>query len=557
MSKQNRIVIIGGTACGPKAAARARRCDPSAKITIIEQQENLSTATCGLPYFISGVIRNEDDMVARRAEYFRNVYDMEVLTGARAMSIKPEAHNVEITDIKTDRRNTIEYDRLVIATGASPVVPDLEGKNLKGIFTLSNLQDAYAIRQYLSSLDRKEVVIVGAGLIGLEMAEAFAVRGLKVTVIEVLGWPLPALLDAEIAAYLDKRLRSKRVEVRCGERVSGFLGNGQGRVRKVAVGDKELDAGLVLLSIGIRPNIGLAKDAGLSIGDTGGIAVNERLQTSAPAIYAGGDCVETVNIITGKKGLVPLGSTANKHGRVIGTNVTGGNDTFHGVLGTAIAKVFDFNVGRVGLNESPAREAGYDTVMSLVPSSEHATYYPGSRDIMVKLVADKATGRLLGGQVVGPGDAAKRIDVLATALAYGATVGDLADIDLAYAPPYNSALDPLHDATNVIRNKLSGLARTITLADLKQKLDSNDRFVLLDVRSEMEWQEARLNTPRARLIPLPELRKRLGELSPDDEIIIYCKTSLRAYKAQRILDGAGFKNVRFVDGSLDAWPYEL
>ena len=557
MSKQNRIVIIGGTACGPKAAARARRCAPSAKITIIEQQENLSTATCGLPYFISGVIKNEDDMVARRADYFRNVYDMEVLTGTRATAVRPENHTVEITNLKTDRRNTIEYDRLVIATGASPVVPALEGKNLEGIFTLSHLPDAYAIRQYLSSVDKKEVVIVGAGLIGLEMAEAFAVRGLKVTVIEALGWPLPALLDDEIAAYLDKHLRSKGVEVRCGERVSGFVDDGQGRVRKVAVGDKEVDASLVLLSIGVRPNVGLAKDAGIVIGDTGGIAVNEHLQTSHPAIYAGGDCVETVNIITGKKGLVPLGSTANKHGRVIGTNVTGGNDTFPGVVGTAIAGVFDFNVGRVGLSESAAREAGYDTVMSLVPSSEHATYYPGSRDIMVKLVADKATGRLLGGQVVGPGDAAKRIDVLATALAYGATVGDLADIDLAYAPPYNSALDPLHDATNVIRNKLSGLARTITLADLKQKLDSNDRFVLLDVRSEMEWQEARLNTPRARLIPLPELRKRLGELSPDDEIIIYCKTSLRAYKAQRILDGAGFKNVRFVDGSLDAWPYEL
>ncbi len=557
MSKQNRIVIIGGTACGPKAAARARRCDPSAKLTIIEQRENLSTATCGLPYFISGVIKNEDDMVARSADDFRDIFDMEVLTGTEAQAVHSNDHAVEITDLKTDRRSTIEYDKLVIATGAAPVVPNWEDKDLKGIFTLSNLPDADAIRHYLSNLDRKEVVIVGAGLIGLEMAEAFATCGLNVTVIEALGWPLPALLDAEIAAHLDSHLQSKRVEVRCGERVTGFLGDSEGRVRRAVVGATELDAGLVLLCLGVRPDVGLAKEAGLAIGSTGGISVNEYLQTSDAAIYAGGDCVEMINIITKKKTLVPLGSIANKHGRIIGTNVTGGSEAFPGVLSTAIAKVFDFNVGRVGLSESQAREAGYDTVMSLVPSSEHATYYPGARDIMVKLVADKATGRLLGGQVVGPGDSAKRTDVLATALTFGATVNDFANIDLAYAPPYNSAMDPLHEAANVIRNKLAGLARTLTLAGVKQKLENGESFVLLDVRSEIEWKDERIDGEQVRLIPLPELRKRIGELSPDDEIIIYCQTSVRAYQAQRILDGAGFKNVKFMDGSLAAWPYEL
>jgi NADPH-dependent 2,4-dienoyl-CoA reductase/sulfur reductase-like enzyme/rhodanese-related sulfurtransferase len=557
VSEQNRIVIIGGTACGPKAAARARRCDPSAKITIIEQRENLSTATCGLPYFISGVIQDEDDMVARQAVDFRDIFDMEVLTGTRALAVHPKARTVEIVNLKTDRRSAIEYDKLVIATGATPVAPNWEGKDLKGIFTLSSLPDADAIRDYLPGLDRKEVVIVGAGLIGLEMAEAFATRGLDVTVIEALGWPLPGLLDAEIAAYLDSHLQSKRVEVRCGQRVTGFLGDGEGRVRKVAVGDTELDAGLVLLSLGVRPDVSLAKDAGLSIGATGGLSVNEHLRTSDTDIYAGGDCVETVNLVTKKKTLVPLGSTANKHGRIIGTNVTGGNDTFPGILGTAIAKVFDFNVGRVGLNESQAREAGYDTVMSLVPSSEHATYYPGARGFIVKLVADKATGRLLGGQVVGTGDTAKRTDVLATALTSGATVDDLANIDLAYAPPYNSALDPLHHAANVIRNKLAGQARTLTPAEVKQKLENGDRFVLLDVRSEMEWKAEHIDGEQVRLLPLPELRRRLGELSPDDEIVIYCQTSIRAYQAQRTLDGAGFKNVKFMDGSLAAWPYDL
>jgi NADPH-dependent 2,4-dienoyl-CoA reductase/sulfur reductase-like enzyme/rhodanese-related sulfurtransferase len=557
MSKQNRIVVIGGTACGPKAAARARRCDPSARITIIEQKDNLSTATCGLPYYVADVIKKESALVARQADYFRDVMDMEVLTGTRALAIHPKARTVEIVNQKTDRRSAIEYDKLVLATGSTPAIPNWEGKDLKGIFTLSNIPDASAIRSYLSNLENKEVVIVGAGLIGLEMAEAFVARGLKVTVIEALGWTLPALLDAEIAAHVGKHLRSKGVAVRCGQRVTGFLGDKDSRVRKVVLGDTELEAGLVLLSLGVRPNISLAKDAGLTIGSTGGLSVNDSLQTGDPDIYAGGDCVEVVNLITKKKTLVPLGSTANKHGRIIGTNVTGGKDTFPGVLGTAIAKVFDFNVGRTGLNESQAREAGFETVTSLIPTFEHATYYPGARDILVKLVADKATGKLLGGQAVGPGDTAKRIDVLAAALTFGATVNDLANLDLGYAPPYNSALDPLHNAANVIRNKMTGHARALTPAEVKKKLENGERFILLDVRSPLEWKAERIEAEQVKLIPLPELRHRLDELSRDEEIVVLCRTSIRAYQAQRILDGAGFKNVKFLDGSLAAWPYEM
>jgi NADPH-dependent 2,4-dienoyl-CoA reductase/sulfur reductase-like enzyme/rhodanese-related sulfurtransferase len=557
MSKQNRIVVIGGTACGPKAAARARRCDPSAKITIIEQKDNLSSATCGLPYFVANVIKKESDLVARQADYFRDVMDMEVLTGTRALAVHPKAHTVEILNQKTDRCSAIEYDNLVIATGATPVMPNWEGKDLKGIFTLSNIPDATAIRDYLSSLDKKEVIIVGAGLIGLEMAEAFTTRGLKVTVIEALGWPLPALLDEEIAAHVEKHLRSKGVKLLCGQRVTGFIGDDNGHVRRVALGNTELEASLVLVSIGVRPNNGLAKDAGLTIGATGGIAVNELLQTSDSTIYAGGDCVEVVNVITGKKILVPLGSTANKHGRIIGTNVAGGRDTFPGVVGTGVAKVFDFNVARTGLNEAQARDAGFEIVTSLVPTSEHAAYYPGARDILVKLIADKATGQLLGGQAVGLGDTVKRIDVLATALTFGIKVDDLANLDLGYAPPYNSALDPLHNAANVIRNKLTGLAKTLSPAEVQKKLENNERFVLLDVRSKMEWQAERIEAEQVRLIPLPELRRRIGKLSPDDEIVVFCHTSIRAYQAQRILYGASFKNVKFMDGSLAAWPYDI
>jgi NADPH-dependent 2,4-dienoyl-CoA reductase/sulfur reductase-like enzyme/rhodanese-related sulfurtransferase len=555
MPGQKHIVIIGGTACGPKAAARARRLDQSARITVIEQRDNLSTATCGLPYYISGVVR-EGDLVNRQTDYFRNVFDMTVLTGTRALSINPKTHSVEIADIKTDKHSTLEYDKLVIVTGATPTVPNWEGKNLKGIFTLNNIPDAMAIRNYISGMKNKEAVIVGAGLIGLEAAENFVAMGLKVTILEALGWPLPALLDYEMAAPVEKHLKVKGINVVFGQRVSGFQGDAAGLVRKVMVGDTGIDAGLVLLSLGVRPNVTLAKDAGLTIGTTGGLAVNEYLRTSDPDIYAGGDCVEVTNIITKKKTLVPMGSTANKHGRIIGTNVTGGSDTFPGILGTAVVKVFDYNVARIGLNEAQAKDAGYEIVTSLIPNFDHATYYPGSRDITVKLIAEKS-GKILGGQVVGTGDTSKRIDVLAAVLNCGATVNDLANLDLSYAPPYNSAMDPLHNAANVIRNKLTNCACSLSMAEVKQKLENGERFTLLDVRSPEEWRAQHIEAPQVKLLPLPELRRRIGELHKDEEIITVCRTSVRAYQAQRILDGAGFKNVKFMDGSMAAWPYQL
>jgi len=556
MRKRNKIVVIGGTACGPKAAARARRCDPHAQITIVEQGKYLSTATCGLPYYVSGVISSRQEMLARGRDFFRNVMNIEVLTQTRALAVDTRQHKVEVLKLAEDCPSAIEYDRLVLATGGTPVVPDVSGKELGGIFTLTRLSDADAIRGLLSPRTITKAVIVGAGLIGLEMAEALASQGVAVTIVEALPRILPALLDFEIAAYVEKHLRSKGVKVLFGQRFTGFTGDSKGCVRKVITDNGELEANLVLLAIGTRPNIGLARDAGLAIGVTGGIAVNEYLQTSDPDVYAGGDCVENLHRVSGQKVLAPLGSTANKHGRVIGTNVTGGRETFPGVLGTAVVKVFDCNAARVGLSEQQALAAGYNVVTSLVPGSEYADYYPNGEEILVKLVADKTTSRLLGGQVVGPGETAKRIDVLATALTFSATVDDLANIDLAYAPPYNSALDPLHNAANTIRNKQSGYARALTPMEVKDKLDGREDFILLDVRSPAEWETERIAAANVRLLPLRELRKELDSLPRDREIVAYCRTSVRAYQAQRILDSAGFKNVKFMDGSLRVWPYE-
>ena len=353
-----------------------------------------------------------------------------------------------------------------------------------------------------------------------------------------------------------KHVESKGVKLHFGRRVTGFKGNESGRVTGVILKDGFLDADLVILAVGRRPSISLARDAGLEIGETGGIVVNSYLQTSDPNIYAGGDCVENVHLITNKKVLAPLGSTANNHGRVIGANITGGQEIFHGVSGTAIAKIFDYQAARTGLTEAQARDQGYDIVTALISGNEHAGYYPGGKNIVVKLIADKASGRILGGQVAGPGDAAKRIDVLASAIGKGTLIDDLADFDLAYAPPFNSALDPLHNAANVIRNKRDGLARSVSPVEVKRKIDNRSDFILLDVRSKREWKEKRIDAPQIRLMPLDKLRQEMNTLPRDTEIITVCQSSVRAYQAQRILDSAGFKNVRFMDGSLATWPYE-
>ena len=556
MSEKRHIVVIGGTACGPKAAARARRCDPKARITIIEQGENISSATCGLPYYISGAIRGEEQLVARKPDFFTKVMDIEVLIQTKAISIDRKAHRVSLLDLKTNKVTTIPYDKLVLATGSTPVIPEIEGINLKGIFTLSKVEDAIAIRRLITEGRVKRVVIVGAGLIGLEGAEAFSSAGCEVTLVEALDWILPELLDFEVARHVEKHLKAKGVELLLGQRVTGFEGDKDGWVHRVKTSGKEIETDLVLIAIGIRPNIELAKEAGLTIGSTGGVAVNEYLQTSDPDIYAGGDCVENKSLITGKEILAPLGSTANKHGRVIGTNVTSGCETFPGVTHTAICKVFDYNVARVGLSETQAEKAGFEVFTGLVPGWEYATYYPGGKDILVKLIAEQKSGRILGGQVAGPGEAAKRVDVLATAITFGATVDDLANLDLAYAPPYNSALDPLHHAANLIRNKRDGLARTLSPMEVKARLDGDDSFILLDVRSKKEWERVRLQVPQAKLLPLDELRERTSELPKDKEIVIFCRTSVRAYQAQRILDGDALKEIKFMEGSLASWPYD-
>jgi NADPH-dependent 2,4-dienoyl-CoA reductase/sulfur reductase-like enzyme/rhodanese-related sulfurtransferase len=557
VNTQNRIVVIGGTACGPKTAARARRLDSHSLITIVEQGENLSTATCGLPYYVSGVIRRRDNLLVVDEKYFRDVLNMNVLLHTTATAINRREHTVDLLDLNRDQVSTIPYDKLVLATGGVPVLPNIPGIDLAGIYTLTRIGDADVLREMVLPDRARRAVVIGAGLIGLETTEALVARGLNVILIEALDTILPALLDFEIAKYVEKHIKDKGVTFLPGQPVTGFDGNEKNRVCRVTTKESVLETDLVIVAIGVRPNVNLARDAGIEIGTTGGIAVNEYLQTSDPDIYAGGDCIENIHRITGRKVLAPLGSTANKHGRVIGTNITGGSDTFPGVMGTAAVKVFDCNVARVGLNENQARELGYNVETSIAPNNEYASYYPGGKEIVVKLVADRSNGKLLGGQVVGTGDTAKRADVMAASLTFCAGVDDMANLDLAYAPPYNSAMDPLHVAANIIRNKLSGYTDALSPMEVKAMIDKDEDFILLDVRNARELLEARIEARQTKHIPLGELRSRLAELPHDAKIVIFCHRSVRAYQAQRILSGSGFKNVRFMDGSIVTWPYEL
>ncbi len=558
-----KVVIIGGVATGPKTAARLRRLNPEAEITIIERGKILSYAGCGMPYYVSGDIADYGSLnstpagVPRDSLFFRNVKNINVLDRTLARSIDRNNKTVEIVHVETGESRSLSYEKLVLATGGQPIDLPIEGVGLNGVFRLWQPEDAIAMSEAISSKGVKTAVIIGAGLIGVEMTEALTKRGVDVTVVEMMPHILPGLLDEEVAAYLTRYIRSQGVDILTGSRVEEIVGNDQGVVTKVIVLDADIPADMVLIAVGVRPNSKLAQEAGLKIGKRGGIVVDKYLQTNDPDVYAGGDCVENTHLITGEDVFVPLGSTANKHGRVIANNVMGYREKFNGILGTAVVKVFNYNVAKTGLTERQAREAGFDVVTALSAAPDSAHYYPTHKPLLLKLIADRKTKKILGLQAVGAGETVKRVDVIATALAFGATVDDLPALDLGYAPPYSTAVDIAAHAANILRNKMDGIAKALTPMEVRAKIERGDDFIWLDVRSPAEHREKRIEDPRIKLIPLGMLRQRFNELQRDKEIITFCKISLRGYEAQTILEGKGYKDVKFMDGGIDAWPYEV
>lgn len=556
MDKKSNIVIIGGGACGPKTAARLRRLDPHAQITMVQDEPLISYAGCGLPYYIGGSVKPRNTLIHRDVASFKKISNVEVLIKTCVDSIDRAARKVNVTDVANAKSYTLDYDKLVIATGANPVVPPLKGIDLKGIHVVKRVPDADQIIELLTKSASKKAVVVGAGLIGVEMAEALVDRGFAVTMVEALERVLAALVDDEISDLLARHMTDKGVVLKLGQKITAFEGS-DGNVSHAITDKERIGADLVILAIGVRPNSKLAKDAGLEIGRFGDIVVNEYMQTSDPDIYAGGDCVVNINLVTGQKAFVPMGSTANKHGHVIASHINGGKEKFNGIVSTACVKVLDFNIGRTGIGEKQALEAGFKVVSALLPAPDKPDYYPGNKEIIIKLVVDAQTGRILGGQGVGPGDVVKRIDVLATAITMGMTVDMLADLDLAYAPPFNTALDALHHAANLVRNKMEGRTQSIRPAALKKKLDDQDDFVLLDVRGHGEHEATNIPAPQVKLIPQRVLTKSLEELPRDKEIVVMCLRGSRAYQAACILKGQGFKDIKFVEGSLICWCGEI
>ena len=551
-----KVIVIGGVAAGPKVASKICRNDPSADVTVVEKGEFLSYAGCGLPYYIAGEIEDQKELMAtpvgtvRDATFFQNVKNVNIMNSSEATAINTDKKTVTVS--KEDGTTCeLSYDKLVLATGATPVKPPIPGADKKNIFMLHGIEDTEGIKAHLAEKTAKDVVIVGGGLIGVETAEALTLRGCRVTIVELLPQIL-TMLDPEMAVLVEKHFESKGVKILTSTKVIGF--DGDEAVQKVLTDKGELPADMVIMSIGVKPNVKLAKDAGLEIGETGGIKVDERMRTSNTDIYAAGDCVESTNILTGKPAYVPLGSTANKQGRVAANNICGIDDLFPGIAGSAICKVFDFNVARTGLGEKQAEEAGFDAVMTLAPAPDKPHFMSTMRPLFLKLIADRKTGKLLGAQAVGPGDGDKRIDIAATAISAGMTLAQVANLDLCYAPPYSPAMDNILTAANILRNKIDGKFIGITPEEVKAKMDAGDDFIMLDVRSPAELEQMKIE-PCVN-IPLGQLRKRVGELDKKKEIVVYCKISLRGYEAALILQNAGFENVKMMDGGILMWTYK-
>ncbi|QNB46101.1 pyridine nucleotide-disulfide oxidoreductase [Thermanaerosceptrum fracticalcis] len=558
----NKYVIIGGVACGPKVAARLRRLDLDAEITIIEKGEILSYGGCGMPYYISDEVHDIKELwstpvgVPRDVQFFKKVKNIEIMDRTLAQKINRTEKKVEVVRLETGEVQEISYDKLVLAVGGTPVDPPIPGKNLNNVYKLNHPYDAEGIKKAVGTGKIKNAVIVGGGLIGLEVAESLTKLGIKVVIVEMLDRVLPKMLDIEMASLLMHDMRVNGVDISVNNKVLSFEGDDQGNLKAVVTEQGTIEAQLALVSIGVRPNSKLAQEAGLEITDNDAIKVNEYLQTTDPDIYAGGDCVDNYHLILKKRVYTPLGDLANIHGRIIANNIAGTPEEFPGVLGTTICRVFDFNAGSVGLTEERARELHYDVVTVLAPGPDKAHFYPTAKTIFIKLVGNKKDGKIIGAQVIGPGDVAKRLNMLSLGLYYGITAKEMAKMDLAYAPPFAPAMDNLITAANIIQNKIDGIAKSISVLDVKKKLENNEDFILLDVRSPKEVEEMSLPYKNVVYIPLGVLREKYDQLPRDKEIIIFCKVSLRGYEAQRILEEKGFTNIKFMDGGIVSWPFE-
>ncbi|MBP9044482.1 MAG: FAD-dependent oxidoreductase [Spirochaetes bacterium] len=564
MTERKKVVVIGGSAAGPKAAARARRLDENAEITIIQKAPDLSMASCGYPYYVGGTFNDRNMLICtptgviRDSNYYLNAKAIVAKTETEAIKIDRKSKTVTIKDLKTKKEEEVKYDKLIIATGGIPRKIPVPGSELEGITTLQSMQDADYLRRIRDEKKINKAVIIGGGLIGIEAAEALRLAGIEITIIEMLPQILN-FLDWEIAKIVENHVKSKGANVILSNGVAEFLGeNGKLKGVKLQNGT-ELLCELAVVAVGVNPNVALAKDAGLTLGQTGGILVDEYMQTSDPDIYAIGDCVETVNLITGQKIHAPYGDIANLQGRVAGENVILGNKAiFPGVIQTGICKVFDFAAGSTGLSSKSAIAAGFkeEDIETVINASPDKPGFMNGKLLISKIVVRKTDGKILGVQCVGPGDVSKQLAIWAMAIKGNLKIDDMVNADLPYAPPFSLAIDHSIAGAHIMQNKLRGLFKGISAAEVKRLVDEGKAPFIIDTRGPDEFEEMRLGIGE-RLIPLGALRKRLNELPEDKNalIVCYCKISLRGYEAARILEGHGWRNVRVMEGGVVSWPF--
>lgn len=557
-----RIIVIGGSAAGPKAASKARRMDENAEITIIQKASDLSMASCGYPYYIGGFFDDRDQLlcspagVVRDSKFFWNAKKITTKVNTEVTAIDRENKRIEFTDLISGEKGTAGYDKLIIATGATPRKPPVPGIELDGVTTLQSLHDADYLRKVHDEGKIKKAVVIGGGLIGIETCEALHLAGIEITLIELLP-QLLTFLDKKMARLVEKYVMSK-TNVILENGVAAFIGeNGKLTAVKLQNGT-EIPCELAVIAIGVIPNTKLAADAGLAVGQTGGLVVNENMQTSDSDIYAVGDCIEIPNLISGSPVHAPYGDLANLQGRVAGENVISGNVArFPGTIQTGICKVFDYGVGSTGLSKKNCLKSGITNIETVVNASLDKPGFMEGKLLITKLVVDKPNGIILGAQVIGPGDVSKQVAIWSMAIKGALTVDDMVNADLPYAPPYSLAIDHSIATAHIMQNKLNGRFFGISSEQLREKLKTKEPLVLLDVRNPDEYEQMRLGIGE-KLIPLGQLRKRLDEMPEDKnaEIITWCKISLRGYEAALILQANGYPNVKVLEGGIMAWPYK-
>lgn len=546
-----RIVIIGAVALGPKVACRLKRLRPEAEVVMIDQDEFISYGGCGIPYFISGDISDIRELMStsfhmeRTPEFFRTAKGVEVRTRTRALSIDRKAKSVLVRDLESGREESLPYDQLVLATGSRPNRLPIPGADLPGVYGVSDPRSAMAVKERIAAGKVDRAVIIGAGAIGCEMAEALGdMWGIETTVVEMAPQVLPGVMDAELARMVQRHMEEKGVTVHLSEGVRAITEAEGGGGLRVQTSARTLETDLVIVSVGVRPNGELATEAGLLTSPRGAIVVNGRLQTTDPAIYAGGDCVEVNHLVTGKPVFFPQGSLANRQGRVIGTNLAGGFATFDGVVGSFTLKVFDLAVASTGLNLRAAAAEGFDAVVATVIQADRAHFYPTQDLMTLQLVVDRKTRRILGAQGVGGnGDALTgRIDVIAGMLPNHPLVSDLSNMEAAYSPPFASSMDIINAVANTAENILDGLNRPINLEEFEQGFlrEGLEDAVCLDVRGPANAAPfVRKFGERWVNIPQETLERRMAEVPGGKKLIVVCNSGARSYEALRQLDRAG------------------